>query len=452
MIPIFLAHLARIRARERWPRERLEAFRERQLQRLRAHAVAQSPFYRELHRGLEHAPLDALPPVAKTTMLERFDEIVTDPAVRLVDVRRHMREADGPLPYRGYMIGSSSGSSGEVSITLSNRSEIAYNLAGASRSRAFAGFAWNPLRPRRAAEVVATLTWTPSNQFARMEKSRFAPVLHLDAGAPMDKLVPQLNAWQPELLESFATTLGILAKEQIDGRLQIAPAYIGAGGETMTPEVRALIHRAWKQDPFDYYGTIEGGTHGVECREGRRLHLQDDLAIVEVVDAENRPVPVGEWGARVLVTPLWRRTQPLIRFEIDDQVRLSDEPCACGRPFPVIDGLIGRSPVPMRFARADGAGEVEVDWLMLPSIAALPVIWRRLSHEGDHLVLRLAGVLPEADVPAAARGVEQSLLELGARPIRVEVEILPEVPRTAAGKAVLATSGAPANTIGGGTA
>ncbi len=440
MIPYFLRELRRVRARERWPRERVEAFRDQQLAGIRAHAVAHSPFYRELHRGLETAPLTALPALSKTTMMARFDDVVTDPDIRIADVRRHMRESRVATPFRGkYTIVSSSGSSGEVTIVLADPHEITGSLAAASRARAFAGFPWNPFRTRRAAEVVATLPWAASGQFARLERSRFAPLLHLNAGDSVDALIEPLNAWQPELLEGYTTALAVLAKAQIAGHLRIKPLYVGAGGETMTAEVRNLVRQAWSQDPFDYYGTTEGGTHAVECREERRMHLLDDLLVMEVVDDDHRLVPPGEWGSRVLVTPLWRRTQPLIRFEIDDSVRMSDRPCACGRPFPVIDGLRGRTPRQIRLPRADGEGEIEVSSMALTPIAGLAVVWRRFSQEGDRLVLRVAGVLPEADVPATARAVERLLVDLGARPTPVEVEVLPEVPRTAAGKAPIGT-------------
>jgi hypothetical protein len=36
------------------------------------------------------------------------------------------------------------------------------------------------------------------------------------------------------------------------------------------------------------------------------MHLFEDLVITEVVDPDNQPVPPGEYGAKVLVTVLFR--------------------------------------------------------------------------------------------------------------------------------------------------
>src|SRR5690606_10404350 len=62
---------------------------------LRRHAVRSSPYYREAHRGLEEAPLEALPPVTKDDLVERFDELVTDRRLRL-DVARGVVEEGDP--------------------------------------------------------------------------------------------------------------------------------------------------------------------------------------------------------------------------------------------------------------------------------------------------------------------------------------------------------------------
>jgi phenylacetate-CoA ligase len=43
-----------------------------------------------------------------------------------------------------------------------------------------------------------------------------------------------------------------------------------------------------------------------------------------------------------VVTDLWRRTQPIIRYRLNDVVRLAPAPCPCGSPFRVIEAIEGR--------------------------------------------------------------------------------------------------------------
>src|SRR6185312_1419874 len=68
-----------------------------------------------------------------------------------------------------------------------------------------------------------------------------------------------------------------------------------------------------------------------------------DLAIVEVVDRAGRPVPAGQFGAKVYLTSLENRVQPFIRYEIPDVVAYDESPCPCGSPLPLLKEVRGRT-------------------------------------------------------------------------------------------------------------
>jgi phenylacetate-CoA ligase len=68
----------------------------------------------------------------------------------------------------------------------------------------------------------------------------------------------------------------------------------------------------------DQFGSTEGVV-GASAPGTREIVLASDLAIVELVDGEGRPVVPGTPSAKVLVTNLFNRTQPLIRYELTDR-------------------------------------------------------------------------------------------------------------------------------------
>ena len=71
-----------------WSRDRLVAYQRAALRDLLAHAVAHSPYYREaLGPDAARAELDELPTLPKALLMEQFDRIVTDPALRVDDLR-----------------------------------------------------------------------------------------------------------------------------------------------------------------------------------------------------------------------------------------------------------------------------------------------------------------------------------------------------------------------------
>jgi phenylacetate-coenzyme A ligase PaaK-like adenylate-forming protein len=102
-----------------WSRAELERRQQQRLTTLRRFALEHSRFYQRFHRGLDGRPLTGLPVLTKALMMEHFDELVTDPAVR-------REEADAFLPsnqndrlfLNRYTVLSTSGSTGRRGIFL----------------------------------------------------------------------------------------------------------------------------------------------------------------------------------------------------------------------------------------------------------------------------------------------------------------------------------------------
>ena len=66
------------------------------------------------------------------------------------------------------------------------------------------------------------------------------------------------------------------------------------------------------------FGSTEGLV-GVSAPDAEELVFNTDLCIVELVDEHNKPVPPGTPSAKVLLTNLYNRAQPLIRYELTDR-------------------------------------------------------------------------------------------------------------------------------------
>jgi phenylacetate-CoA ligase len=66
------------------------------------------------------------------------------------------------------------------------------------------------------------------------------------------------------------------------------------------------------------WGCVEVGHIGIECDAHEGLHASDDLVITEFVDHDDRPTTNPDAIDRNLVTSLFGRTLPLIRYELTD--------------------------------------------------------------------------------------------------------------------------------------
>lgn len=136
-----LALRHRLRQRDSWTRQRLEAHQGRALRLLREHAYDRSPFYWRFHRGFTNRPLEDLPVLTKETVMEHFDELVTDPTVRLADVEAHLTTLSGGDELLGgrYRVASTSGSTGRRGLFLWDPGEWTTVLASYNRSFGWAG-------------------------------------------------------------------------------------------------------------------------------------------------------------------------------------------------------------------------------------------------------------------------------------------------------------------------
>ena len=432
-----LAHRRRLRQRDAWSVQQLQDHQARAVARLRRYAYARSPFYGKFHAGLADRPLHELPVLTKSLVMESFDEMVTARDVRLDAVGRYLSSLEGNELFHGrYYVCATAGTTGRRGIFVWDFAEWAQILASYNRAFDWAGSTAGLTRRVKAAVVSST---NPSHQSARVGasiNSRWVPTLRLDSGEPLPRIVDGLNDWQPQMLVGYASMLRLLAEEQLAGRLRIAPAFVFSASEVLTDSTRARAAEAWHEQPYNVYGATEASGIAAECDQHSGMHLFEDLVLTEIVDEDNRPVPAGVYGAKILATVLFSRTLPLIRYEITDSVqRAARGDCPCGRPFGLITGVQGRQQEALRFATPKGAVTVQ------------PIVLHHVMDDvnagGWQVVQRTDGLevllaRPDrVDLQAVATDLKRALAVQGVTSLPVHVREVDAIPRTALGKAPL---------------
>jgi phenylacetate-coenzyme A ligase PaaK-like adenylate-forming protein len=222
---------------------------------------------------------------------------------------------------------------------------------------------------------------------------------------------------QPDFLVAYPSALHVLSVEARAGRLRIAPHQVLSCSEPLLPEIRAAAEEAWGVRVGNIWGMSEGGCAGVACEHGR-MHLSEDLVIVEPVDEEGRPVAPGERAAKIYLTNLFNRALPLIRYEITDEVTILTEPCPCGSAHRCVADIQGRlddvfvydgrrvHPHVFRSALGRRAGVVEYQVRQTPRGARISV---RCSTPVD-----LEGLRGEIALGLATLGVSRPDVEITA--------------------------------------
>jgi putative adenylate-forming enzyme len=414
----------------------LEAHQSRKLAELRRFATERSRFYARFHKGLENKPLSELPILTKAAMMESFDDLVTDPAIKLADADEWLKHRAGGDLFRGrYIALSTSGSTGRRGVFLFSRSEWITALANIARSMAWAGVNGSlGGRPPKSAMIASRTPWHYSARVTESLSNRLLPALHLDAGEPVESIVDRLNAWQPEVLAGYPSIIRQLAEEQIARRLNIKLRSIATSAEVLTDETRRRAHRAWGVRVYDTYGATEYAPIAAECRHDSK-HLVEDGAIIEIVDDRGRAVPPGERGERVLLTVFDRATQPLIRYELGDVLRPRAGTCECGRAFRMVESIEGRAEEVLEI------GTVSVHPNLFHEVLeTVPASGWQVVQEPSGLKVNLAGLRDASLCETLRAQLSDMLSRQGAKLPEIRVLSVEALERGATGKAPLVTS------------
>lgn len=112
-------------------------------------------------------------------------------------------------------------------------------------------------------------------------------------------------------------------------------------GEVLFPHQRELISETLNCPVANGYGGRDSGFVCHECPQGG-MHIMADATIVEILDSEGQPAPEGEPG-EIVVTDLYSREVPFLRYATGDIGALSSRKCSCGRSLPLLENIEGRT-------------------------------------------------------------------------------------------------------------
>lgn len=319
----------------------------RRLATLVAHARTRSPFYARLYRDLpDDAPLTALPPVSKPELMASFDDWVTNPTIRRAGVDAVL--ADPSLvgrPYRGgYFVCTTSGTTGRPGVFVYDPGALTvYRALSIARiDRHWAPPAQWPALLRRGmrwAAVVGTgghfagAGWMEAERRRSTWRRRAYRVFSVQQ--PIKKITAELDSFDPAILTTYPSALDLLATEQRQGRLSIAPVVIESSGESLLPDVRRRAAAAFGCPVREAYAASECILMAFGCDEGW-AHVNADWVVLEPVDADRGATPPGEASHTVLLTNLANLVQPIIRYDLGDSIVVRPDPCPCGVNLPAI--------------------------------------------------------------------------------------------------------------------
>lgn len=159
--------------------------------------------------------------------------------------------------------------------------------------------------------------------------------------AVFKKSADKINKFNPDYFYGYVSIIKDFSNFINDvGKLRNYPRAIICTSEVLAEMDRDIIERRFNSKVYNEYGCGEVGTIAHECEYGG-MHVNSENIIVEILDDDGKPLPLGSPG-EVVVTDLTNYSMPLIRYRLKDFAVLTDKYCKCGRTLPLIEKIYGR--------------------------------------------------------------------------------------------------------------
>ena len=188
--------------------------------------------------------------------------------------------------------------------------------------------------------------WTAGIGFQNGAEKLGAMVIPMGPGNT-DKQLQMMQDMKSTVLCSTSSYALLLAEEiekrGIKENIHLKKGVIGS--ERWSDKMRKHIAESLGIELYDIYGLTEiyGPGIGINCEYNEGMHYWDDFLYIEVIDPKTgKPVPDGEMG-EIVITTLVKEGAPLIRYRTHDLSRIIPGKCKCGRCYPRIDTIMGRT-------------------------------------------------------------------------------------------------------------
>lgn len=252
----------------------------------------------------------------------------------------------------------------------------------------------------------------------------------------IDTLIQDINALKPRTIWGYTDGIYTIAKYIVRTHARVhPPAALFGGGGTLLPYMREAIETAFSAPMVNMYGSREMGDIACECEQRVGLHVSSHSHRVEILDTQGRPV-IDQDGD-IIVTSLHNYAMPFIRYVIGDRGRLTAEQCSCGRGFPLLEHVLGRSME--SFLTSEGAIVSPTYLISTLGTALDPHVFKKFQLVQEDLFHVTLKVIPGSQVDPEKMHSNFSLAEERIKSLMGEkcnfsCKVVDDIPSTDSGK------------------
>ena len=330
--PLIFYILAKYRFRF-WSVKDIKKYQEKRAKEIARYAVEHSKFFKEHYNKYNINKFSSLPIVNKKIMMDNLTEYNTLGLNKddLIHFALNIEKTrDFSTRFDGINIAMSSGTSGNKGIVITTKKEENYIKA------MYASRLVLPIGEKLNCAFILRVN-TPAFNYNQSGNK----LTYINQLQPIKKITEQLEKLNPNVVSASPSMLKILAAELLERRLKISPKLLYSYAEVLYPEFKEYLENIFKCKIYEVYQGSEG-CYAMTCRRGN-LHINEDMIFFELLDSRGLPTKDDEPCYKLLVTDLHKKSQPIIRYELNDIIAISKKKCSCGSNFRVIKQIQGRA-------------------------------------------------------------------------------------------------------------
>jgi len=222
-------------------------------------------------------------------------------------------------------------------------------------------------------------------------------------------------------------------------RLPAYPKVFFNNSEIVSPFEAEQITHGLRCPVVEHYESVEFQSMAQSCPDNpTMLHVNSESVLLEIVNEKGMPALPGERG-RVIVTDLHNYVMPFIRYDLEDSA-VAAGPCPCGRGFPALARLEGRSSEHIRTSEGHlvTAAILGEALFVRKRFAACVVEYQALQTDLHAIALK---IVPSELFDRQTEGALRACVsEIFGPDMQVALEIVDQIPREASGKRLLIKS------------
>jgi len=316
-----------------WTVKDIEKYQDKKAKEIAKYAVEHSKFFKEHYNKYNINKFSSLPIANKKTMMGNLTDYNTLGLNKddLINFALNVEKTrDFSKRFNGINIGMSSGTSGNKGIVITTKEEENYIKA------MYASRLVLPKGEKINCAFILRIS-TPAFDYHQSGNK----LTYINQLQPIEKTIEQLEKLNPNIVSAPPSMLKLLAKELQEKRLKISPKLVYSYAEVLYPDVKEYLKNSFKCEVHEIYQGSEG-CYALTCRQGN-LHINEDMVLFELLDDRGLVTKDGEPCHKLLVTDLHKKSQPIIRYELNDIITISKEKCSCGSNFRVVKQIQGRA-------------------------------------------------------------------------------------------------------------